>query len=43
MILKLMEMQASIFDKIPKTTSDSFKNILHSKPSNNFSISKEND
>ena len=43
MILKLMEIQASILDKIPKTTLDSFKSILHPKPSNNISISREND
>ena len=38
-----METQASIFDKILKTTSVFSKNILHPEPGYNFSFTKEND
>ena len=38
-----MEILANTFGKISKTTSDSFKNLLHLKPVNNISISNEND
>ena len=42
-IKTLMEIQASIFDKIPKTASDCFKKIIHWKPVNNIGISRGND
>ena len=42
-IKTLMEIQASIFDKIPKTASDCFKKIIHRKPVNNIAICRGND
>ena len=37
-----MEIQATIFDKIPNTTSDSSKNVSYPKPTKNFSTTTGN-